>query len=86
MRKTYRSPTICSERSFETSALACAKVNVGDTFHLGSGSTYLSGHSFGSISFSHTIGSGAIPPNNVWHVDPGFTSSVEDCGFALMSS
>jgi len=86
MRKTSRSPAICSEKCFETSTLACAKVNPGETLHFGSGSTYITGHSIGTQSFSHTVGSGAIPPAAPWHVDPGFTSVVEDCATALMSS
>jgi len=86
MRKTYQSPAIYSEKSFETSTLACAKVNPGELFHQGSGSTYISGHSIGTMSFSHTIGSGAIPPAIPWHVSPGFTSVTEDCAIALMTS
>ena len=84
MRKTYRKPSIISELSFETSALGCAKTGVGDALHFGTGSTYLSGHSAGSTSYSHTPGTSG----NWLHVNAGFTSYSNPavCDIALMSS
>ncbi len=83
MRKAYRKPTVFSQNSFETSALACAKVNSGTPIHYGAGSTFFSGHSFGSMTFSHTPGTGG----NTWHVPTGMESlTTLDCEFALMSS
>lgn len=83
MRKSYRSPTIISERAFESSALSCAKVEAGGGLHFGPGSTYLSGHSVGSVSYSHTPGTGG----NWLHINPGYESiSTPICDLALMAS
>lgn len=83
MRKAYRKPTITSERSFETSALSCAKTAAGDVFHFGPGSTYLSGHAAASTNYSHTPGTGG----NWLHVNPGFSSATSPiCNLAYMAS
>jgi hypothetical protein len=83
MRKNYRKPAIVSEKSFEASALSCAKLETGGTFHFGGGSTYLSGHSAGSQTYSHTPGT-----SGPWlHVNPGFSSaSSAICVIAYYSS
>jgi len=83
MRKAYRKPTIVSERSFETSALSCAKSNSGEIFHFGAGSTYLSGHSVGSTTYSHTPGT-----SGPWlHINSGYSSSTSPiCDLAYLAS
>jgi len=83
MHKTYCRPTIVSERCYETSALSCAKTESGESIHLGGGSTYLSGHSAGSLLYSHTPGSGGP-----WlHVNPSYTSyETQACHLAFLSS
>jgi|GEM_PF-1650924 len=83
MRKTYRKPTIVSEASFETSALSCAKTNSSESLHIAAGSTYLTGHSVGSTSYSHTPGS-----SGPWlHFNSGFSSaSTPICDLAMMAS
>lgn len=83
MRKTYRKPTIVSEASFETSALSCAKTASAESIHIGVGSTYLSGHSVGSTSYSHTPGT-----SGPWlHFNTGYTSvSTPICDLAMMAS
>lgn len=83
MRKTYRKPTIVSERSFETSALSCAKTNDSDVFHIGPGSTYLSGHGQASVTYSHTPGTSG----NWLHANAGYSSSsTQICYLAYLAS
>ncbi|MBN1426536.1 hypothetical protein JXA88_18465 [Candidatus Fermentibacteria bacterium] len=83
MRKAYRKPSIVSERSFETSALSCAKSTTGENIHIGPGSTYLTGHSAGSVSYSHTPGT-----SGPWlHFNSGYSSvSTAICQLAYLAS
>ena len=84
MRKAYRRPRVTSEKSFETSALGCAKVLGGQqTIHVGPGTTYLSGHNVATTTYSHTPGSGG----NWLHFITGVESvSTSICDLAQMSS
>lgn len=67
--KNYTKPVIITQKSFETSALACAKTPAGGDLHLGYGSTYITG--------SGDAGAGTF------HINPGFTSTSLPCDTLL---
>lgn len=67
--KHYTRPVIVSQKSFETSALACIKAAPGAESHLGGGTTYVTG--------SGDIG------NGTFHINTGFSSTYLPCDYLL---
>lgn len=67
--KHYTKPVIISQKSFETSALACIKTAPGEDGHLGDGSFYVTG--------TGDIGAGTF------HINPGYASTSLPCSYLL---
>ncbi len=67
--KHYTRPVIVSQKSFETSALACIKTPGGGSMHAGAGTTYITG--------SGDIG------NGTFHLNTGYSSTSLPCDYLL---